>query len=405
MRNRWLPFAGLLLVLVSAGCGGPADQEPATEKSSAALPIVRSYEKSVAGVVEAAEAFLATLDADEKALTQLELTEADATLWSNKPCGSSCRPGIRFGDLDFQQLAAAKSVLKTALGTRPGAGYERVEEIMAADDHLGLLQVKGAISSARPPSGMPSPRALGGSPPSGMPSVGPGGAMPSGGPGGGSDTSYSSGNYFLAFLGAPGTIGAWEISFGGHNLAVHMSYKDGKVVGASPFFVGVEPATWTDAANIQHAPLQDMRTALISMLDGLTDIERGQAKLTKTYNNVLLGPGEDGEFPAKKEGLSAGALTAAQKKLILSAVEPWVAGADDATAAELMKTYALEIDKTYVGWTGATSLTNQGDYVRIDGPSVWVEFVTQNSEILKGQSQYQTVYRDRTRDYGGQFTF
>ncbi|GGN08308.1 hypothetical protein FHR83_002577 [Actinoplanes campanulatus] len=408
MRNRWLPLAGVLLMLASAGCGGPADQEPSTEKSvSAAVAIVRSYEKSVAGVVQAAEAFLATLDADEKALTQLELSEANATLWSNLPCGSSCRPGIRFGDLDIEEQAAARSVLKTALGTRPGSGYERVEQIMAADDQLALLQARGAIGSARPamptggpPSGMPS-----GTPSGGVPGGGPPGEMPSGGPPGGADTAYSSGNYFLAFLGAPSTTGAWMISFGGHHLAVHMSYKNGEVAGASPYFVGVEPITWTDPANIRHAPLYDMRTGLVTMLSSLTETERGKAKLAKTFTDVLLGPGEDGEFPAKKEGLSAGSLTAGQKKLVLAAVAPWVAGADDATAAELMKIYESQIDQTYIGWSGGTSLTNHADYVRIDGPSVWVEFVCQNGVVVQDQIHYHTIYRDHTRDYGGEFTF
>ncbi|GGN66568.1 hypothetical protein GCM10010112_29080 [Actinoplanes lobatus] len=411
MRNRWPAFAGVLLVLASAGCGESADQEPTTGRSSAALPIVRSYEKSVAGVVQAAEAFLATLDADEKALTQLELTEANATLWSNLPCGSSCRPGIRFGDLDIEEQAAAKSVLKTALGTGAGGGYERAEQIMAADDYLGVLQAKGALSSARPdmpsgapPGGMSSGRPSG-MPSGGMPGGGPPGEMPSGGPFSGADTSYSSGNYFLAFLGTPSTTGAWQISFGGHHLAVHMAYKNGEVAGASPYFVGVEPITWTDAADVRHAPLNDMRTGLVTMLDSLTETERETAKLAKTYADVLVGPGEDGQFPATKEGLSAGALTAGQKALVLAAIEPWVAGADDATAAALMKIYTSEIDKTYIGWSGSPTLTKHADYVRIDGPSVWVEFVCQNGVVVQDQIHYHTIYRDHTRDYGGEFTF
>jgi hypothetical protein len=43
--------------------------------------------------------------------------------------------------------------------------------------------------------------------------------------------------------------------------------------------------------------------------------------------------------------------------------------------------------------------------VRIDGPGVWIEFVCQNGIVYQGQIHYHTVYRDHTRDYGGEFTF
>ncbi|MFD5593345.1 DUF3500 domain-containing protein [Streptomyces griseorubiginosus] len=47
----------------------------------------------------------------------------------------------------------------------------------------------------------------------------------------------------------------------------------------------------------------------------------------------------------------------------------------------------------------------QGDYVRIDGPHVWIEFVCQNGFVYQGKVHYHTVYRDRTRDYGSEFSF
>jgi hypothetical protein len=78
---------------------------------------------------------------------------------------------------------------------------------------------------------------------------------------------------------------------------------------------------------------------------------------------------------------------------------------DDATAKKLMKTYAHELNETYVGYSGGTALDTQGDYVRIDGPGVWIEFVCQNGLVFQGKVHYHTVYRDHTRDYGSEFTF
>ena len=413
-RRRWIQVAGAslsaALLLTTVGCDGSND-EKATTGATAAAP-VKSYEKSVAGVVEAANAFLGTLDDTEKASAQLEFTQDKATAWSNLPCGATCRSGVELGGLDASQVAAAKSVLLSALGAGSGSGYERVEQIMLADGYLGTLQGSGGPGGGMPSGGsgggpggaMPSGGPPGGGPGGAMPSGGPGGAMPSGGPGGGLG-GYSEGNYYLAFLGTPSTTGAWQLHFGGHHLAVNITYKDGKVEGASPFFVGVEPTSWTDSGGATHAAMEDMKTTLNAMTSSLSAAEQAKAKLSRTYSDVLIGPGADGQFPATKEGLAVSSLTDEQKKLVLAAIKPWVANASDDTAAALMKTYEDELDKTYIAWSGTLGLTAHADYVRIDGPSVWVEFVCQNGIVVQNQIHYHTVYRDHTRDYGGEFTF
>lgn len=412
-RRRWLGVVGAAVLLLggAAACGDKDSDETAAPATSAT---VKSYEKSVAGVAEAANAFLGTLNSDEKALAEQQFTKEKAVAWSNLPCGSSCRPGVMFGDLTDAQVAAGKSVLVTALGTGSGTGYERVLQIFAADGYLGGVQASGGSSggpgggmSGGPDGGMSGfPGGGSGGPPGGM----SGGPDMSGGPsgsdsGGGGLGGYDSGNYYLAFLGTPSATGTWQLHFGGHHLAVNLTYSDGKVEGASPFHVGVEPTSWTDSDGASHAPLEDMKTAMVAMLAGLSTAEQAKAKISATYSDIVLGPGADGKFPTAKQGLVASGLTADQKKLILAAIKPWVVNADDATATSLMSTYESEIDKTYIGWSGHTTMTNHADYVRVDGPSVWVEFVCQNGVVIQNQIHYHTVYRDHTRDYGGEFTF
>ncbi len=167
----------------------------------------------------------------------------------------------------------------------------------------------------------------------------------------------------------------------------------------------MEPTSWTGDNGTDYAPMDDMKKAMLAMTSSLTQQEQTEAKLKESFSDVLVGPQKDGQFPEKKEGLQAGKLTADQKKLILAAINPWVANADDATAAALMKTYEAELDQTYIGWSGTLGLTNHADYMRIDGPSVWIEFVCQNGVVIQNQIHYHTVYRDHTRDYGGEFTF
>lgn len=191
----------------------------------------------------------------------LEFSEDNATAWSNLPCGASCRPGIEFGSLSDEQLAAAKKVLKAATGTSTGVGYDQVMKILLADDVLAGAQGDGGgtpPTTTEPTTTSEAPTETT------TPTETPTGTPPTGGPGGGG-FGYGSGLYYLAFLGTPSADGTWQLHFGGHHLAVDITYKKGKVAGASPFFIGCGTSatcspTTTAARTRSHRTPQDTAT-------------------------------------------------------------------------------------------------------------------------------------------------
>ncbi|MDF3141301.1 MULTISPECIES: DUF3500 domain-containing protein [unclassified Streptomyces] len=405
-RRTWRVIAGVAAGAVLVGGGFVAANAATTtgdaQKSATGVHYpVNKKANGVAAVVSAANTFLNTLDSDQQAETLLDFSQENATAWSNLPCGGSCRPGIQTGSLSEVQLAALKNVLKVALGTGKDTGYEHVLQTLLADDQLAAAESSGSGPAAPTASASSDASAD----PSTTPSDAPTGAPPSGGTGGGAGGGYGSDIYFLAFLGTPSVDGTWQLHFGGHHLAVNITYKDGKVSGASPFFTGVEPTSWTADDGTTYAPLANFRDGLLKLTSSLSTEQLATAKLSESFSDVLLGPGEDGQFPETKEGIRASELSPKQQKLVLAAIHPWVAGVDDATAKKLMKTYARELNQTYVGYSGGTGLDTQGDYVRIDGPSVWIEFVCQNGFVYRDKVHYHTVYRDHTRDYGSEFSF
>ena len=339
----------------------PGSTSPSTPGSARPSAVVPSNSAgtgtSVSDVVDAANTFLDTLDDDQQADVLLDFTQANAVAWSNLSCGATCRVGIELSSLSDTQLAAAKAVVEAATGTGSDTGYDQISQILAADDVLGET-----------------------------------------------DSSYSSGNYYLAFLGTPSTTGTWQLHFGGDQLAVNLTYKDGEVVGATPYFAGVEPVTWTDD-DTTYAPLSGMHDGLVSMLEGLTDDELTEAKLSDTTSDVVLGPDDDGDFPTTKEGIAGSELTDDQQQLILDAITPWVEAADDTTAASTLSTYKSELDDTYISYSGTTDLDTAGDYVRIDGPGVWIEFSVEDGVVDTSRLGYSSVYRDHDTDYGGEFSF
>ncbi len=140
---------------------------------------------------------------------------------------------------------------------------------------------------------------------------------------------------------------------------------------------------------------------MVAMLASLSTAQLATAKLSQTFGDVLLGPNKDGQFPATKQGLAVNTLTTAQKGLVLAAIQPWVYDLDDATARAFLAIYQQELDQTYIAYSNNPTMTANSDYARIDGPSVWIEFVCQSGAVIRNQIHYHTIFRDHTRDYNG----
>ncbi|WP_201982884.1 DUF3500 domain-containing protein [Hymenobacter rubidus] len=370
--NRFL-FAAPLLFLPSAfekvaEFFAPAEYttRPAAVRMPAAAKALKGTKTTatVSDVVNAANAFMASLTTAQQATLIQTFNQTNVTKWSNLPVSAGSRLGLQLSTLTAAQQALALAVVQAATGTVAGDGYNEVQQIRAADDNLTAN-------------------------------------------GGGS--AYGSGIYLLAFLGTPSLTGTWMLQFGGHHLATNITYTNGAVAGASPKFEATEPLTFTTAnANVFPtgtvcAPIANEASAMLAMLNGLTATQKTTARLSQTFNDVVLGPNGNGQFPATKVGLQVSTLTAAQQALVVEAMRPWVQDSDDATAASLMSTYTNELATTYIAYSGTGNLTTSGDYVRIDGRTVWIEFICQGGIVYQSQIHYHTIWRDHARDYGGNF--
>ncbi|MDO7845732.1 DUF3500 domain-containing protein [Hymenobacter sp. M29] len=411
-------FATAAVLLAIMACQQDADPKSAAgaAHSSAPAPGVAAVPTGTgptARVVQAANAFMATLSAAQKATLIQEFTASNAARWSNLPAGFVPRLGLKLADLDSIQTKAALAVVQAATGTAANEGFAEIQQLRAADDNLNAAPPGTGFGPGKPGDGPPPGMRRGGGPPGGGP--GPGGPPPGmrRGPGGrppglGAD-DYGSGVYFIAFLGTPSATGPWMLQFGGHHLATNITFGKGKVTGATPKFEGVEPLRFTTAnakvlpKGTTYAPMSAEAAAMLAMLKGLTPEQSKQAKLAQSFFDVLLGPGQDGHFPATKVGLPGKQLSRAQQALVMAAMAPWVQDSDDATAATLLAAYQRQLPDTYIAYAGTGSFATNGDYVRIDGPEVWIEFVCQNGVVYHSQIHYHSIWRDHARDYGGNF--
>ena len=351
-------------------------------------------------VTEAAQAFLATLSEQQRTVAQVDLSAQNATRWSNFPAGVAPRNGVSFRDLNAEQMAAAMKVARLALSEE---GFTRFQEVRASDDVYG----KSSASRRGPGGGGPGGGGPGGGGPGGRGPGGPGGGGP-GGPGGGGRPGgmggggprFGAANYIIALLGQPSDITPWMLQLGGHHMAFNILYK-GKVGASTPYHVGVEPIRWKDADGKTHAPMEPMRLAMHGLVNSLSPEQLTKARLNARFSDVYVGPGRDGQFPAH-EGVPVSELSEASKKLVERAIATWTN--DTAQGAEYRKLYNAELEQTKVAYSGTPTLETAGDYVRIDGPHVWIEFSCQSSRT-EYPIHYHTVWRDRVTDYGAEFSF
>lgn len=303
-----------------------------------------------------ADALKASVAPEIAAELQRPYTLDDARRWSNfPPMGYRDRVGPTLGAFDREQLGLVKALLMEAASMVDGEGYDEIEQILNADDYL--MQETG-------------------------------------------ETGFSSSNFHIAFLGTPGPSGTWELQFGGHHTAFANTYRDGELIGATPSFRGVEPFGAFEMNGRSNEPLGQEQAAFLALLDSLTDAQKVAARLEQTFTDVVVGPQKDDNFPAVREGVKGSALTAAQRELMLDAIARYVRDIDEGAADAILARYRAELGDTYVAFSGSPRLDSAQSYVRIDGPSVWIEYSLQPGRSIPGIHPH-SVWRDRQNDYGG----
>lgn len=318
-----------------------------------------SVDTDIAKIVAAAEAFKATLSSSQVSSAQYSYTVAQAKLWSNLPQSLyKGRVGLASSTFSAAQWTSFYNLLKVATGTGANEGNEEYAGIIDADDYL---------------------RANGG------------------------DSGYGSGNYYIGFLGTPSTTGLWCLQIGGHHGTIICTYNGGKMTGGTPSFRSTEPyPTWVSTNTSKTVqPLVQETVAFANFLKSLSASELTTAKRAAAQNDIIVGPQKDGSFPTTKSGVKAGNLTTTQKDLLLAAIKTYVDDLDDKASAAVLAKYKSELDETYVSYYGGTTMAEKGDYILIDGPSVWIEWSMQSGIIIRNGVHPHSVWRDRKADYGG----
>ncbi len=352
-----------------------------------------------AAMAEAASALLALLDNEQRAAATWPFpSDQERRLWFYTPTDHG---GLPIAMMSPQQQRATHRLLATGLST---AGYVTAAAIMGLENVLDYTEGWTAgFERAR-----------------------------------GRDPLL----YYVSLFGTPGD-NPWGWRFGGHHISLHYTVVDGRVVAATPNFLGADPATSALLGPHLHRPLagvedlglelmrsfdqEQHRRATISSIPpsdlvgsnrtvltegdrpmSLTDIWRrrfegdlGRAMATtQSRADTDLGieePHLDAlSFTHIPKGLISTKLTADQRELLWALLDCYLHRLPDELADEQKSKVAASFDFLHVAWAGGSE-RGQPHYYRLHGGDHFVEY----DNTQRGANHIHSVWRDLSTDFGG----
>ena len=288
--------------------------------------------------------------------------DADERLhWHFIPTEMFPRKGLLIRAMTAPQRALAQDLMKAGLSQR---GYLTATSIMDLETVLRALEAAQRAAAPQPPQGQVLER----------------------------DPE----KYFFSIFGTPSAKDTWGWRVEGHHVSLHFTVVNGTLVASSPSFFGSNPAEVREGAKQGLRILGAEEDAARALLQALDASQRSKAILDATAPGDMLTMANVDISPLSPSGLSAGAMTAAQRGLLMKLLDVYTGKmAADIAEERLARVRKAGVDKIAFGWAGETE-RGKKHYYRIQGPTFLVEYDnTQNDG-----NHIHSVWRDFHGDFG-----
>ncbi len=248
------------------------------------------------------------------------------------------------------------------------------------------------------------------------------------------------GLYWLRLFGAPGAD-RWGWRFGGHHVSLNYVIEGGRLVSATPCFIGADPARSALLGGGELAPLRAVEEAARSLAGTLTEaqlrqallhpfapsdiISGNRARLTVPAEMIHMNEGrlwggllddprmrqiaelidqnaeaasgyqaDDHDrlaIRAAPSGLAAADMTSDQQALLYQLVASYESRAPDGVLSRTPES----LDGVHFGWAGPLA-AGEPHYYRIHGPELLVEY----DNTQRGANHAHSVWRRPDSDFG-----
>lgn len=299
-----------------------------------------------ANMLQAANAFIASLSEGQKKKASYPLTDKERENWNFVPLA---RAGLPLKEMSSAQQDLATALLRTGLGE---AGYARATTVISLENVLRELE-NGA--ARRDPT-----------------------------------------LYYVTIFGSPSEQAPWGWRFEGHHLSFNFTIVDGQHVFCVPTFIGSNPA------EVRRGPRQGLRVLASEDDDGrafvqsLDDGQRTIAVISASAPGEIITTNQPTVTPLSPVGISAAQLSPAQKAKLIELIQLYLSRLNPELAeAKWQEITAAGVEALTFAWAGGFE-RGQANYYRIQGPTFLIEFDnTQNNA-----NHIHTTLREFKGDFG-----
>jgi hypothetical protein len=203
--------------------------------------------------------------------------------------------------------------------------------------------------------------------------------------------------YWFAVFGTPGSASPWSWRVGGHHLAIHVTVADNRVIGATPSFLGANPAVVPSGPGAGVRTLPGEEGLARALLSELTSAERAVAVIDDVAPaDILTGIGRNARLRSVPVGIPHAHLGARRQAALERLIRHYVQRMRPEVAEAAWERIGAEgLGDATFAWAGS-DVPGRGHYYAVRGPT----FVIEYDNTQNGANHIHTVWRDLDNDWG-----
>jgi hypothetical protein len=304
-------------------------------------------------LTRAARAWLAGLDVDQRTRATFPFDSDERFAWFYTP--EPPRRGVSLGEMGADQATAAAAIVAASMSPRT---TREIGSIIALEPVLGELERAAGDHRWR---------------------------------------RRDPGRYWFAIFGEPGTQAPWSWRIGGHHVAIHVTLAGGEVVGATPSFLGANPAVVPSGPLAGAVTLPGEEALARELLATLDARERGLAIVAeRAPDDILSGNGRVADVRSVPVGVRHAELGGSGRAALEQLIRHYLDRARGDVAADAWdRVVAPDLGDVTFAWAGPEA-PGRGHYYAVRGR----RFVIEYDNTQDGANHAHAVWRELENDWG-----
>ena len=201
--------------------------------------------------------------------------------------------------------------------------------------------------------------------------------------------------YYVSVFGTPSDTDEWGWRIEGHHLALNYTLKAGKVVSATPFMFGSNPA------EVRNGPFKGLRNLVEiegpanALIASLTPEQSKVTILSPNAPDVTTTPNSAQAAMTTPEGIAADKLDDAQRQNLTKLLQAYALNFPEPVRTELLEQLTTDPMGIHFAWYGSTNPTKPHSF-RIQGAAFFLDFNDTQNET----NHIHTFFRSYQGDFG-----